>query len=117
VSDTLALAEGGVRRLAQPNFSLLLSLSGTCPSSWAWTNYSSDEWTCCPAWPVLPAAGMIDAVRRDRRIAGCWRFCACHVWFMDGPSACALLEAVALAWLKLKRIPSVILRSLCTLLS
>lgn len=36
-----------------------------------------------PPFPFpFPAAGMIEAVRRDwtaRRIAGCLRFCACHV--------------------------------------
>lgn len=93
-----------LRRLDQPNFSLAAGCLRACPSCWAWTNYSSDEWICCPA----SACGWHDrSVRRDRRIAGCSRFCACHVWFMDGPSACALLEAVALAWLKSKQIPSV----------
>lgn len=45
---------------------LLSSASGARPSSWAWPNYSIDEWTCPAALP-LPclacslAAGMIDS--------------------------------------------------------
>ena len=81
----------GLRRLDQPNFSLAsacLFLGACC---WACLAQAAGlgqitaamNGSASASLPFpFPAAGMIDSVRRDwtaRRIAGCSRFCACHV--------------------------------------
>ena len=115
-----------MRRLDQPNFSLCsggaVALSGgllaglpclaqAAGASHPGTNYSSDEWIYCPGlcgWhDRCPSA----ATGPPDGIAGCSRFCACHVCLVCGlwMGSVRVVRALwrLLRWLKLKQIPSV----------
>jgi hypothetical protein len=95
-----------------------LSLSGGLlaqAAGLAWTNYSSHEWICLPSLPLpcgwhdrCPFA--VTGLPPDG-IAGCFRFCACHVCLgcglWHGPSACALWRLLRWLCLNLIQIPSV----------
>ena len=83
---------GGLRRLDQPNFSFCCSLSGgllaclaqAAGALYPWTNYSSDEWIYCPGFCRWHDRCPSAVTGPPDGIAGCSRFCGCHVCLVCG---------------------------------
>lgn len=86
MSGSTLASRRGLPPVSSAELLFCLSLSGGLlaqAAGLAWTNYSSHEWICLPSLPLpcgwhdrCPFA--VTGLPPDG-IAGCFRFCACHV--------------------------------------